>query len=52
MKNSRGRGIQSITFKQVSIEKELILEFIMYCNFFLELISNMQQNKFVKPIQE
>ena len=27
LKNSRGRGVHSMTFKQVSIEREVILEF-------------------------
>ncbi len=30
LKNSRGRGVQSITLKQVSIEREVILEFKMW----------------------
>ena len=41
-----------MTLKQVSIEREVILESKMYWKKILELISNMLQHKFARSIQE
>ena len=52
LKNSTGRGVQSMTLKQWSIEREVILELKM-CKKFIELIIlYMLQNKFPRFIQE
>ncbi len=41
-----------MTLKQVSIEREEILEFNNVVKKFLELISNMLQSKFARSVQE
>ncbi len=49
--NYRERWIQSVTLKQVFIEKEVILN-SKYSVMLLELIVNMLQNKCAKSIKE
>ncbi len=51
-KNSRGRGVQSMSLKQVSIEIEVSLELKNVVKKIIEFISNMLQNKFARSVQE